>query len=131
MGNPKEALARVCNALGVEYETLLLQPVPDSPVVPDWEKDWKSNALAGVDETNIERWRSECSPEDLAFFDAVMVDELKQWGYETPPAPALPRSTRAMIRLRITPFKGGVYRFFRGLSDRMRVFLCRINVKAY
>jgi hypothetical protein len=128
---PKKTMIAVCRQLGEEFENAQLEPVSSSAVVPDWEKAWKENAMTGVDASKVELWRSAFKPKELLFLNEVMGSELDYWGYDTSPGYDLRRATVAMIRLSGIPFKGWCYRFFRALSECIRVLLCRMRVKAY
>jgi hypothetical protein len=115
----------------VEFEAEQLEPAQNSGVVPDWEKDWKLDAISGVDKTKIECLKSECTPERLLSLNEVMADELRRWDYEIPAQPVVSRRTMVRTKLSSAPFKGRIYRLLRTVADRIRVFLCQFNLKEY
>jgi hypothetical protein len=81
---PDREVARLCAFLDVPYEPLEPEPVANgesSPVVPDWELDWKGRATAPLDPSRIEAWRNEASEREIQLMECLMGRQLEALGY--------------------------------------------------
>ncbi len=83
--NTEAVMKGVCGHLELEMEATQLRPAADSPVVPEWEMDWKGQALDEIDEQKVAVWKNEetTSPNFRTSYQ-IMATELERWGYEVP-----------------------------------------------
>ena len=129
--DPEKVLTEVCRRLGQRYESTQLQPSMASAVVPDWELAWKSEATRGINPGKIQLWKSGMQPRRLYLLNCIMNEELQRWGYESIGNIGTSAAWRCAGRLASLPFRDGTYRAFRETSDRIRIVLCRLGLKAY
>ena len=93
-----EATVRtVCRFLGLEFEPQMLSfHLKPSDIVNVAREPWKAAADRPIQDTSVDRWRSELSPDTVARIEAAVWPEMKRWPYP-PSTPALRRLLAAAI----------------------------------
>jgi hypothetical protein len=82
IADPTEALTRVCAALGLPYETRMLEFTGASrELVAEDELDWKRETLGPLLSSNRDKWAGALTPWEAALADAVCGEALRAYGY--------------------------------------------------
>ncbi len=85
---PEQELKRICGALGVGFETAMLDG--SGRKTDRW---WFDRAQGAVEKGRVERWRSELTADDVAVVEAIAGEALGRHGY----VPAGPPATAAQL----------------------------------
>lgn len=129
VARPSDVLASVCADLGIQFEAAQVQPAEKSPVVPEWEKDWKGQALESVDEEKVALWKKK--PQQ-SFSDSVcwyiMRAEVERWGYEMPKDDVGGGIAAWLVS---GLYRGSVYRIARRVSLETKTLLHRIGLRKH
>ncbi|HTV47116.1 MAG TPA: sulfotransferase [Phycisphaerae bacterium] len=79
--DPEAELRRVCEFIGVDFETRQLDSNVHTDVVPEWELSWKHRVFSPPDLTRIGTWKHECTREDQWMLNSVMQPCLSKLDY--------------------------------------------------
>ena len=82
LAHPEQALSGVMEYLGETFEPAQLRSDAPSHVVLERSVKWKGKALDPVELGSIGRRRAQASPEDLAFLEHALRDDLVRYAYE-------------------------------------------------
>lgn len=87
---PERELDRICGFLGVSREEAQLDPTIPTEVVPEWEREWKSNAAnESVNTGPLQSWRSVTTNEQLLIMKTMMGRALRSRDYPDTRLPAI------------------------------------------
>lgn len=81
---PAEALARVCNHLGVSFEAEMLEKSDEqnSEFAEYYQQKWMSKSSRDIDTSRISSWKSEFSRGELRLIENQIGEELENFGYQ-------------------------------------------------
>jgi hypothetical protein len=80
---PQAELQRVCQFIGVDFESQQLDPSTKTGVVPNWEMPWKNRVFTQPDPSRIGTAARELPTESLDLLNKLMRETLGLLGYET------------------------------------------------
>lgn len=72
---------RICNFLGVSFESSQLEPSEGNDTVPRWELDWKENAGSKVEQSNAYKWKTHPDASLMRELTSIMYSGLKENSY--------------------------------------------------
>lgn len=79
---PERELDRICAFLGVAREDRQLDTSIPTDVVPEWEREWKSNATEqSVNKDAMQSWRGVSTKEQLLIMNTMMGHALRERDY--------------------------------------------------
>jgi hypothetical protein len=85
--SPETVLKGACRLIGVEYEAGMADDSRSRSALfdPDAEP-WKRKTLEPIDIRNMGKWRHRMWQGDIALFNLLLADRMREKGYEVPPA---------------------------------------------
>ncbi len=80
VGNPESSVKNICTFLELPFEDILLTPTSQRVT-------WKGNSMSGqkldgIVATNVDRWRAEITPMEVAYCNKVFSFVLEDFGYQ-------------------------------------------------
>lgn len=119
--NPERVIRDVFDFLdmGLLFEDDMLSGAKgNSDAIPDWEKDWKSNASSSLDTSRVYSWKNgyDTSIDKYLCFSK---SELEMFGYEVG---NLSERTGLLETLKYSIYTSEVYRRFRGLVKKKTIY---------
>ena len=98
---PEAELRRVCEFVGETFTPQMFDRSEESsPIInrEGWARDHLQAALKPISTDNIEKWRSDLSPDDIAAIEYVTRREMRLFGYQPSPTGPTPRQFFALWR---------------------------------
>ena len=128
---PANVVSNVCKRLGVDFEASQLQADQPSKVVPDWEREWKAQALTEVDPSQAQAWKRRTRGWfEREFSIQVMGDDLAHWNYEVPASDASAWQ-RFIVSIARIPYSRRLYRLSRRLLKSTKVLAYRLRLRSH
>lgn len=82
VANPRDALSRLHEFLGIPLDPKQLVSGEAPNVVPGWESPWKARAIAPIDPSRVGSWRHRATHAQRWAMNAIMGDVLNRLGYD-------------------------------------------------
>ena len=79
--DPEATLRGLCGFLGEDFADAMLEPHRQRNLTPDY-KTWHEGLSDPVNTKAVMRWQRDLTPEQVALFEDVAGDQLRQYGYE-------------------------------------------------
>lgn len=98
---PEAELRRVCAFVGEVFTPQMFdRSEASSPIInrEGWARDHLQAALKPISTDNIEKWRSDLAPDDIAAIEYVTRQEMQLFGYQASPTGPTPRQFFALWR---------------------------------
>jgi hypothetical protein len=104
---PEKELGRLCEFLGLEYESQMAQGEGNREGVPSREYDWKARAFEKITTARTGQWRKELTPQQARNLERWGGAALRSLGYdvETPPSRLFPVGTYLLANWRTLTWK--------------------------
>ncbi len=80
---PEPTLKEVCQFLGLEFETTMLEQNENDNYLIETGHQHKNKIKGAIDPSNIDLWRQKVSQTDQRLADRLLGHELKKWHYDT------------------------------------------------
>jgi hypothetical protein len=98
--NPEFELQRVCEFLSEPYEHKMLEADDEEKKDMHW---WFRRARTSIDATQIEKWRNELTPEQVAVVEWITGETMRNMGYSlTSEIPSLTHRAAALAHEKLT-----------------------------
>lgn len=104
LAEPEKNLEKICRFIGVDFETNQLDFTEKSQVVPDWEKEWKSNSSLSLDMSRVGAWRKSKDLYQIWLMNWMMGEMLERYGYQDTDLTGCSLTTRCRIILLAIPY---------------------------
>lgn len=84
--DPAGVLKRLTEAIGLAFEPEMLVRYQAQALYDPKDEPWKQRVAGAIDPTNAGKWRKELAPGALGIFEALCGRDMRQLGYDPPPA---------------------------------------------
>lgn len=79
--NPQKVLAPVCQKMGIEFESQMLDYHQDRKSDKNKLTDWHLETTKPINKGNVDKWRTELTEDEINYIERELKDEMIAFGY--------------------------------------------------